>query len=119
MHFDLRTSLLSISKLSNQKTPNQKLFSQKLSNQKPSVLKSLSMVAVAIAAFGSMSNLQAETYFTDTSVSVLYGSDYGLVEDGELTTATLEHASAHDWGGVFFFVDRNQGANDIENNRFR
>ena len=114
MHFDLRTSLLSISKLSNQKT-----FSQKLSNHKPSVLKPLSMVAVTIAAFGSMSNLQAETYFTDTSVSVLYGSDYELVEDGELTTATLEHVSAHDWGGVFFFVDRNQGANDIENNRFR
>lgn len=86
MHFDLRTSPLSTSKLSNQKP-----FSQK-----PSLLKPLSMVAVAVAAFGSMSNLQAETYFTDTSVSVLYGSDYDLVEDGELTTVTLEHVSAHD-----------------------
>lgn len=104
MRFDLLTSLSCYTKSSSQKL---------------ALLKPLSIAAVTIATLGSMSSIHAKTFFTDTSVSVLYGSDYDLVEDGELTTVTLEHASAHDWGGVFFFVDRNQGADDIENNRFR
>lgn len=80
---------------------------------------SLTTALAAIVALGTMSSSHAKVLFTDTSLSVLYGNDYALVEDGELTTITLEHASTHSWGGVFFFVDRHQGANDIENNRFK
>ena len=80
---------------------------------------SLTTALAAIVALGTMSSSHAKVLFTDTSLSVLYGNDYELVEDGELTTITLEHASTHSWGGVFFFVDRHQGANDIENNRFK
>ncbi|MGP9557396.1 hypothetical protein [Psychrobacter sp. AOP7-A1-24] len=46
MHFDLRTSLLSNSP-----------------SRKQAFLKPLSVMTVAIAAFGSMSSIHAETFF--------------------------------------------------------
>ena len=82
-------------------------------------IKPLATALVTIVALSAMSNSHAEILFTDTSLSVLYGDDYELVEDGELTTITLEHASTHTWGGVFFFVDRHQGASDSENNKYK
>lgn len=82
-------------------------------------IKPLATALVTIVALSSMSNSHAGMLFTDTSLSVLYGDDYELVEDGELTTITLEHASTHTWGGVFFFVDRHQGASDSENNKYK
>ena len=80
-------------------------------------LKPLFIAAATIGALGSLTSAQAKTFFTDTSISALYGTDYELAEDGELTTVTLEHASAHSWGGVFFFVDRLQGASDANGTR--
>ena len=77
------------------------------------------MAAVTVAALASLSPAQAKTLFTDTSVTVLYGDDYELVEDGKLTTITLEHASTHDWGGVFFFVDRHNGEDNDEGRSFK
>ncbi len=82
-----------------------------------SVTKPLTIAAVAVIALGSMSGANAERFFSDTSISVLYGTDYELAEDGELTTLTLEHASAFDWGGLFFFVDRLQGSSDAAGSR--
>ena len=87
------------------------------SSTKSSFIKPLTMAAVTIAALGGMTSANAKVLFSDTSVSLLYGDDYELAKDGELTTLTLEHASAHTWGGVFFFVDRLQGASDSEKSR--
>lgn len=86
---------------------------------KQSYIKPLSTALLAVISLGAVSNSHAKVLFSDTSLSVLYGDDYELVEDGELTTITLEHASAHTWGGIFFFVDRHQGAKDSDNNKFK
>ncbi|WP_296402364.1 DUF5020 family protein [Psychrobacter sp.] len=91
----------------------------KLSTLNLVCLKSVMLATVTIGSLGLMSTAQAKTFFSDTSISALYGSDYELVEDGELTTVTLEHVSAHDWGGVFFFVDRHQGDKNDEGATFK
>ncbi|WP_367107477.1 DUF5020 family protein [uncultured Psychrobacter sp.] len=106
MRFNLITNHLTAKKL----TTNLSLLSQL-------TIKPIAITTMAIAAFGVMSSTQAKVLFSDTSISLLYGEDYELAKDGELTTLTLEHASAHSWGGVFFFVDRLQGASDDESSR--
>lgn len=73
------------------------------------------LLTIASAALLSTS-VQAEQYWADNSVSVLYGSNYiepfftGNTED-EVTysTLTLEHVSGHSWGGLFYFVDSHSG----------
>ncbi len=56
---------------------------------------------------------QAEQFWSDNSVSVLYGSSYEEpFQQGDIdtyTTITLEHVSGHSWGGLFYFVDRHSG----------
>src|SRR5690554_160668 len=51
----------------------------------------------------------AEQFWSDNSLSVLYGGNYKMIpygKDSEAGTMTLEHVSGHSWGGVFLFVDR-------------
>ncbi|WP_254423197.1 DUF5020 domain-containing protein [Psychrobacter sp. DAB_AL32B] len=76
-------------------------------------IKPLATAAIAIVALGGMTGAHAKTLFKDTSVTLLHGGNFELLPKGidseNLTTLTLEHASTHDWGGVFFFVDRHQG----------
>lgn len=78
-----------------------------------SAIKPLAMAAVATVAIAGMSSAQAKTLFKDTSITALYGDGFKSVpnkdETASLTTMTLEHASTHDWGGIFAFVDRHQG----------
>lgn len=78
-----------------------------------SIKKPLTCALVAIAALGAMSGANAKTLFKDTSVTLLHGGNFkklpDTIDSENLTTLTLEHASTHDWGGVFFFVDRHQG----------
>lgn len=53
----------------------------------------------------------AEQYWSDNSLSLLYGGNYKMIpfgEDSEAKVMTLEHVSGHSWGGVFLFVDRIQ-----------
>ena len=85
----------------------------------PLITKPLTCALVAIAALGAMSSSQAKMLFGDTSISALYGTDYELVPDETLTTMTLEHASTHTWGGVFFFVDRHQGKENASGKEFK
>jgi len=75
------------------------------------------LLAMAVIAAAS-SAAQAEQFWADNSVSVLYGSDYkvdgpfnGDLQDDTfaLTTYTLEHVSGHSWGGLFYFMDRHVG----------
>ncbi len=84
-----------------------------------SITNKLTYALVAIAALGAMSSAQAKVLFTDTSISALYGTDYELVPQETLTTVTLEHASTHTWGGVFFFVDRHQGKENAAGKEFK
>ena len=51
--------------------------------------------------------VQAEQFWADNSVSVLYGSEYEFTDE-TLTTLTLEHVSGHIWGSLFYFVDRHK-----------
>jgi len=75
------------------------------------------LLAAAVMAVAS-AGVSAEQFWSDNSVSVLYGSDYKVdgVFAGDLegdtfalTTYTLEHVSGHNWGGLFYFVDRHKG----------
>ncbi len=84
-----------------------------------SIKKPLTCAIVAIAALGAMSSSQAKMLFGGTSISALYGTDYELVPEETLTTMTLEHASTHTWGGVFFFVDRHQGKENAAGKEFK
>lgn len=91
----------------------------KPSTIKLSVIKPLTIAAFAVAALGAMTSANAKTLFSDTSITGLYGSNYELVPDETLKTMTLEHASTHTWGGVFFFVDRHQGKENDSGKKFR
>ena len=63
-------------------------------------------------------NAEAKTLWSDNSISLLYGSTFeGAEEDKKKVTLTLEHASGHSWGDVFFFMDRlraTEGDNNSE-----
>ena len=67
-----------------------------------------SLLTLAVASALSVS-AQAEQFWADNSLSVLYGSDYEFNVDEDTTTMTLEHVSGHSWGGLFYFVDRHNG----------
>ncbi len=88
-------------------------------NRKLSFIKPLTTAAIAIVALGAITTgAQAKTLFKDTSVTLLHGGNFKKLPDNidseNLTTLTLEHASTHDWGGVFFFVDRHQGGEFVD-----
>ena len=87
-----------------------------------SIIKPLTIAVAGIVALGSMTGANAKMLFGDTSISALYGTDYERTPDTDtdntLTTVTLEHASTHTWGGVFFFVDRHQGDEDSSGRDF-
>lgn len=58
----------------------------------------------------------AETTFNNTSLTLLYGSDYEVVEDDQVVM-TFEHVSGHNWGDLFFFVDRLQAKSSSSNDK--
>ncbi|MBZ2169339.1 MULTISPECIES: outer membrane protein OmpK [Marinobacter] len=74
-------------------------------------------VAAAVAP-----SAYAEKYFGGSSISLLHSDQYQGVEfdpagnggkEVEATVFTFENATAHNWGGTFFFIDRTQGQGDI------
>jgi nucleoside-specific outer membrane channel protein Tsx len=67
-------------------------------------------MAAAIAAGSLLSaGAQAETIWSDNSITLLYGEEYEIVDE-KVTTMTLEHVSGHNWGDVFMFLDRHNGS---------
>ncbi|MFC6205602.1 DUF5020 family protein [Psychrobacter urativorans] len=90
-----------------------------LPTSKLSLIKPLATAAFAVIALSGMTSANAKMLFGDTSISGLYGSNYKLVPDETLKTMTLEHASTHTWGGVFFFVDRHQGEEGTNGKDFK
>lgn len=71
------------------------------------------LLTLAATSVLSMS-AQAEQFWADNSISVLYSSDYEFNKDVDTTTTTFEHVSGHSWGGVFFFLDRHNGGDFSE-----
>ncbi len=65
-------------------------------------MKYLSLLLLAFSGY-----TQAETLWSDFSVSLLRGNDYE-VGDNKRTVATFEHVAGHSWGDSFIFVDRLQ-----------
>lgn len=70
--------------------------------------KTLLATCVA-AAFAPAAH--AEKFFGSSSISILHSADYETFGDQEIedTYFTFENATAHNWGGTFFFIDRNHG----------
>jgi nucleoside-specific outer membrane channel protein Tsx len=62
-------------------------------------------IALATAMTATAGIANAETFFTDNSLTVLYGTDY-KVGDSDKAVVTFEHFSAHSWGDIFVFGDR-------------
>ncbi|MAD44792.1 MAG: hypothetical protein CMI02_12665 [Oceanospirillaceae bacterium] len=73
------------------------------------------ILAIAVAAAAMVPAAHAERYFADNSVSVLGGAEFKLDginynnDDYAQTTYTIEHVSGYSWGGLFFFMDRDEG----------
>jgi len=64
----------------------------------------------------SSSTLYSETIWSNNSISYLKNqSDFNLISNNNINVITFEHASGHNWGDVFFFVDRLTASQD-ENN---
>lgn len=66
---------------------------------------------LALAAISMAPTAHAEKFFSDSSVSLLYSDQYETFGNQTRTDTyvTFENVTAHDWGGTFLFVDRNQG----------
>ena len=65
----------------------------------------LTHIALATAMTATAGIASAETFFTDNSLTALYGENYE-VGDSDKAVVTFEHFSAHSWGDVFVFGDR-------------
>ncbi len=72
------------------------------------MLKKISIAFIAILIAPAA---VAEQYWSNTSFSLLNGSNYE-VGDNEKSVFTLEHASGHSWGSTFLFFDRLRNSNN-------
>ncbi|WP_228289071.1 DUF5020 family protein [Marinobacter salinisoli] len=70
-------------------------------------------VAAAFVASAMAPAAHAEKFFSSSSVSALYGTNYKVTPE-ELVTFTFENVTAHNWGDTFFFIDRLQSRGDGE-----
>jgi len=74
--------------------------------------RALATAGVLAAGLAGTTAAQADMFWSDNSISILHSADYlnpFSGEDMEYTTMTIEHASGHDWGDAFFFMDRHSG----------
>lgn len=78
-------------------------------------LKTLAPYCLAAALTPMLATpVAAEQYWSDNSFSFLYGGNYKMIPDGKTSEArvmTVEHASGHNWGKLFMFIDRIQETN--------
>jgi nucleoside-specific outer membrane channel protein Tsx len=64
-------------------------------------------------------SVSAETLWSDNSISYLKNfNDFQVLENDNINVITFEHASGHNWGDVFLFVDRITASKDSNNGRF-
>lgn len=75
--------------------------------------KSLLIASIALTA-----NVNAETLWSDNSISYLKNTnDFQVLENDNINVITFEHASGHNWGDVFFFADRITASKDQNNSK--
>ena len=72
---------------------------------------------ILISGLLASSFSSAEMQWSDVSLTYLKGNDYEL-GDPSRQTLTLEHASAHNWGDNFFFLDREKSDDGSLNTYF-
>ena len=75
-------------------------------------MKAIKHAALATTMAMSAAAAQAETFWTNTSLSYLAGSDYvnpfmpaGTEDEADGSVITFEHAGAYNWGKSFSFID--------------
>lgn len=68
-------------------------------------------------AFGLSPLANAEQYWSDFSLSYLNGDSYEVGDDSR-EVLTVEHASGHNWGDNFFFLDHLTSKNGTVENYF-
>ncbi len=70
-----------------------------------------------LVAMSVLPSAQAETFWSDNSFSLLQGKEHSdfYSDSADNTVITLEHASGHNWGGLFMFMDRTE-KNDTPDN---
>ncbi|RLT92081.1 DUF5020 family protein [Ketobacter sp.] len=71
--------------------------------------------ALVLASGLISANAQAEMIWSTFSLSYLKGDHY-KVGDNEREVLTVEHASGHDWGDNFFFIDHSTFADGVVTN---
>jgi len=80
------------------------------------------LIAGSVAAASFAPAAHAEKFFGGSSISILQSNQYQGVEfdaggnggtEYEATVFTFENVTAHNWGGTFFFVDSDQGQDDV------
>jgi nucleoside-specific outer membrane channel protein Tsx len=72
-------------------------------------LKTLPLAAAIAAGSMMTASAQAEMFWSNNSITLLHSNSYEIV-DKSVSTMTLEHVSGHNWGDVFFFLDRHNGS---------
>ncbi|WP_261841886.1 outer membrane protein OmpK [Aliamphritea ceti] len=80
-------------------------------------MKKISTTAVVLAGALVSSSVSAEQIWSDFNIAYLDGSDHEL-GDGNRQVITFEHASGHDWGDTFFFMDRSMSDNGTNETYF-
>ncbi|MDN3651228.1 outer membrane protein OmpK [Thalassotalea ponticola] len=79
-------------------------------------IKSICSSALLAGAFLTSTQATAEMFWSDNSVSLLHNvNQYHVNENDDVVTVTLEHASGHSWGDLFFFADRLDFKQDSDN----
>jgi len=83
-------------------------------------IKSTSLSLATLCCISTLTTpVQAETLWSDNSISYLKNtSDFELLENDNVNVITFEHVSGHNWGDVFFFVDRTTASSDTDNGEF-
>ena len=79
------------------------------------LFKTISSVLLAGASLVTF-NAQAEMFWSDNSISLLKNtSEFEVNQNEDVSVVTLEHASGHNWGDLFFFADRLDFKGDSKN----
>ena len=72
------------------------------------IMKKLATSGLVLAsALAVSTSVNAEQQWSDFSLSYLKGSQHKVIEKDQ-EFVTVEHASGHNWGDTFLFVDRNK-----------
>ena len=67
----------------------------------------LSRSLLVASTFALSFSVNAETLWSSNSLTYLKNtSDFEVLTNDDIDVFTLEHASGHNWGDVFMFVDR-------------